>query len=69
MRTGVVGCNRLGREVARCLALSGACSGTRGRMAFIDSRDAFCPGPRTELGDLEVVCRERQRSQVGGGAD
>lgn len=35
-RIAVVGCGHLGRDVARCLLLSGACAGTRGRMVFID---------------------------------
>ncbi|CAM9606563.1 unnamed protein product, partial [Hapterophycus canaliculatus] len=35
-RVAVIGCGHLGRDVARCLLLSGACTGPRGRMVFID---------------------------------
>lgn len=32
----VIGCGRLGRDFVRCLLLTGACTGPRGRMVFID---------------------------------
>lgn len=38
-RVAVIGCGRLGRDVVRCLLLTGACTEPRGRMVFIDHGD------------------------------
>ncbi|CAM9875727.1 unnamed protein product [Ectocarpus fasciculatus] len=38
-RIAVIGCGRLGRDVARCLLHTGACTNPRGRMVFIDHRN------------------------------
>ncbi|CAM9422327.1 unnamed protein product [Ectocarpus sp. 12 AP-2014] len=38
-RIAVIGCGRLGRDVARCLLHTGACTNPRGRMVFIDHGD------------------------------
>lgn len=43
-RVAIIGCNRLGREVARCLANSGVCSGPSGRVIFIDGGDTLRTG-------------------------
>ncbi|CAN0255593.1 unnamed protein product [Ectocarpus sp. 4 AP-2014] len=38
-RIAMIGCGRLGRDVARCLLHTGACTNPRGRMVFIDHGD------------------------------
>lgn len=44
-RVAVIGCGRLGRDVVRCLLLTGACTEPRGRMVFIDHGDATLETP------------------------
>lgn len=42
-RLALIGCGRLGRDIARCLVLTGACAGSRGRLVLIDHGDALMP--------------------------
>lgn len=44
-RVAVIGCGRLGRDLVRCLLLTGACTEPRGRMVLIDHGDAALKTP------------------------
>lgn len=69
-RVALVGCNRFGRDVARCLALTRACTSSRGRVVFIDCGDALMSsaGKRSwSAGGISTVVGRERVSGVSGG--
>lgn len=66
-RVAVIGCGRLGRDVVRCLLLTGACTEPRGRMVLIDHGDAALknpgspkPGGRSHAGKNVLTSKTKQ---------